>query len=435
MLSAVLLLDDNGDVIVMRKFRDDFDPISVDNYRVRVIAAKDMSLPAELIDNTSFLHYYENEIYYVAVTRQNANSCAIFEFLTRLPKIFAQVLDLKEVTPTEIKGVIPDIIELLDEMVDCGYLQNTDPETLRLLTFGQSSSATSPNAETQVTIMATGAISWRPPNIVYRQNEIFVDIIEKVSLLISATGQVRDSSVNGTIIMRSCLSGMPECKIGFNEKVTTDSEGGRAGVMGSSEVDDMVFHQCVRLNDFAKDHAISFTPPDGEFELMRYRKTKNVGEPFSITPHVRDVQPKGGSTALHLEIRVLCRASYDTKLAATNVILTIPLPQNTAEVSLTHSTGRGKYVQEINAVVWKCERFVGGTQVEIIINVRCLEAISRTHPVKQLTEPITADFNISMFSASGLMLKYFKVVEKSGYSVDKWLRYVTKAGKYEVQMV
>ena len=434
MLSAVMLLDDSGDVIVMRKFRDDFDPIAVDNYRIRVIATKDMSLPVELIDNTSFLHYYENEIYYVGVTRQNVNSCAIFEFLARLPKIFAQVLDIT-VNPGEIKKVIPDIVELLDEMVDSGYLQNTDPETLRLLTRGQSSSTASPNAETQVTIMATGAISWRPPNLVYRQNEIFVDVIEKVSLLMSASGQTRDSSVNGQIIMKSSLSGMPECKIGFTNTPTSDSEGARGGLAGSTEVDDMVFHQCVRLNDFANDRAISFTPPDGEFELMRYRKTKNVGVPFSITPHVRDIQPKNSSHALQLEIRIQCRAVYDAKLSATNFMLTIPLPQNTAEVEVTPTVGRGKYVQETNCVVWKCEKFAGKSQADILINVRCLEAISGVHPAKQLTDPITADFTISMFSASGLSMKYIKVVEKSGYTPEKWLRYATKAGKYEVQMV
>lgn len=31
------------------------------------------------------------------------------------------------------------------------------------------------------------------------------------------------------------------------------------------------FHQCVRLNKFEADRTISFVPPDGEFELMTYR--------------------------------------------------------------------------------------------------------------------------------------------------------------------
>jgi hypothetical protein len=40
-----------------------------------------------------------------------------------------------------------------------------------------------------------------------------------------------------------------------------------------------------------------------------------------------------------------------------------------------------------------------------------------------------------MFSASQLALRYLKIVEKSGYSAEKWLRYITRNGKFEVRMV
>lgn len=36
-----------------------------------------------------------------------------------------------------------------------------------------------------------------------------------------------------------------------------------------SQIDDITFHRCVRLKKFGADRTISFTPPDGEFELMR----------------------------------------------------------------------------------------------------------------------------------------------------------------------
>ncbi|RYE83342.1 MAG: hypothetical protein EOO65_04105 [Methanosarcinales archaeon] len=36
-------------------------------------------------------------------------------------------------------------------------------------------------------------------------------------------------------------------------------------------VQDIKFHQCVRLARFESDRTISFIPPDGEFELMSYR--------------------------------------------------------------------------------------------------------------------------------------------------------------------
>ena len=36
-------------------------------------------------------------------------------------------------------------------------------------------------------------------------------------------------------------------------------------------MEDVKFHQCVRLDDFVADRTISFIPPDGSFELMTYR--------------------------------------------------------------------------------------------------------------------------------------------------------------------
>ena len=38
----------------------------------------------------------------------------------------------------------------------------------------------------------------------------------------------------------------------------------------SIAIDDCQFHQCVKLSKFETEHAISFIPPDGEYELMRY---------------------------------------------------------------------------------------------------------------------------------------------------------------------
>ena len=37
----------------------------------------------------------------------------------------------------------------------------------------------------------------------------------------------------------------------------------------SIAIDDCQFHQCVKLSKFETEHAISFIPPDGEYELMR----------------------------------------------------------------------------------------------------------------------------------------------------------------------
>merc|ERR1712066_749832 len=46
---------------------------------------------------------------------------------------------------------------------------------------------------------------------------------------------------------------------------------------------------CVKLSKFETEHAISFIPPDGEHELMRYRTAKDISLPFRVIPLVREV--------------------------------------------------------------------------------------------------------------------------------------------------
>ncbi len=44
--------------------------------------------------------------------------------------------------------------------------------------------------------------------------------------------------------------------------------------------------------------------------------------------------------------------------------------------------------------------------------------------------PIGLEFQVPMFTASGLRVRFLRVFEKSGYKPTKWIRYVTKGGDY-----
>lgn len=202
----------------------------------------------------------------------------------------------------------------------------------------------------------------------YRKNEAFVDVIETVNLLMSSKGTVLRSDVDGQIIMRAYLSGMPECKFGLNDKLVLDRrQANKNNTNGSNaagsltaataglntdeqaavELDDCQFHQCVRLGKFDSDRTISFVPPDGEFELMRYRSTTNVNLPFKVQPLVEEV---GKS---RVEYTISLRSNFDAKLNATNVTLKIPTPLNTASVDCKVTVGKAKYVPAENYILWK----------------------------------------------------------------------------------
>lgn len=85
-------------------------------------------------------------------------------------------------------------------------------------------------------------------------------------------GTVLKSDVSGQIVMRAYLSGMPECKFGLNDKVlnstldagadaaasaSTSSDSGGKKRVGAVELDDVQFHQCVKLGKFDVDRWVA----------------------------------------------------------------------------------------------------------------------------------------------------------------------------------
>lgn len=48
-------------------------------------------------------------------------------------------------------------------------------------------------------------------------------------LLPSRAGQVLSAHVSGRVVMKSYLSGMPECKFGMNDKIVIDKQGKGGG--------------------------------------------------------------------------------------------------------------------------------------------------------------------------------------------------------------
>ena len=380
----------------------------------------------------------------MAITKSNANAALVFEFLYRLISLGKSYFG--KFDEEAVKNNFVLVYELLDEILDFGYPQNTEMDTLRLyITPDNLSSAIkstpTPIDTSKITMQATGAQSWRRSDIKYRKNEAFVDVIEDVNLLMSATGTVLRADVNGTIQMRAYLSGTPECKFGLNDQLllnaasNSDSLEGPIGnrngktratkaAAGSVSLEDCQFHQCVQLGKFDTDRTISFVPPDGEFELMRYRATENVNLPFKVHAIVREV----GTTKVEYSIAI--KANYDNKLFATNVLVRIPTPLNTAKITERTSQGKAKYEPESNCIVWKIARFVGGSEYVLSSEAHLT---SMTNQKAWSRPPIGLSFNLLMFTSSGLLVRYLKVFEKGNYSSVKWVRYMTRAGSYEIR--
>ncbi|TLD23435.1 ap-2 complex subunit mu-1 [Venturia nashicola] len=460
MLSGILIFNQKGENLIFRSFRSDCRPRLADLFRIQVISNVNVRSPILTLGSTTFSHIRHENIYLVAVTKSNANAALVFEFLERLRGLGKAYFG--KFDEEGVKNNFVLVYELLDdypaqegctkedcktngyvntnsgiEILDFGYPQNTETETLKMYitTEGVKSEKTIEDTS-KITMQATGALSWRKSDIKYRKNEAFVDVIEDVNLLMSATGTVLRADVNGQVVMRAYLSGTPECKFGLNDRLTLgeDTHSGQSGnqagtkatraAAGTVSLEDCQFHQCVKLGKFDQDRIISFVPPDGEFELMRYRATENINLPFKVHAIVNEVNKT------KVEFSIAIKANYGSKLFATNVVVRIPTPLNTAKISERVSQGKAKYEPEQNNIVWKIQRFSG--QSEYVLNAEAT-LTSMTNQKAWSRPPLSLNFSLLMFTSSGLLVRYLKVFEKGNYSSVKWVRYMTRAGHYEVR--
>ena len=109
----------------------------------------------------------------------------------------------------------------------------------------------------------TPALPWRRSNVRHTSNEMYVDIVESLSVIMAPSGRPLAAFANGTIAFTSKISGVPDLLLNLS------TPSGRQNIEGVMELP--VFHPCVRLARWReKPGELSFIPPDGRFVLAGY---------------------------------------------------------------------------------------------------------------------------------------------------------------------
>jgi AP-2 complex subunit mu-1 len=190
-------------------------------------------------------------------------------------------------------------------------------------------------------------------------------------------------------------------------------------------IDDVTFHRCVKLGQFEQERTINFVPPDGEFELMKYRITDNVNLPFRVIPVITE----HGRARVEYEIKI--KGNFSSKLFATQVILKIPTPPNVSKATLNPGLGKAKYNASQSCIIWKINKFPG--DASYVLRGECKMLVGMEDKIWS-KPPITMEFQVPMFTASGLHVRFMKVFERANYETIKWVRYMTKAGTYQIRL-
>jgi len=422
--SAVFIMDLKGKVIISRNYRGEV-PMNITERFVRQVIDEESSFVKPVFDEDgiNFVWIRYNNLYLLAVTQRNSNALMLLSYLYRLAEVLKDYF--KELEEESIRDNFVITYELLDEMMDNGYPQTTEVKILREYIKTKSHQLSS---EVKPIAAITNAVSWRPDGIVHKKNEIFLDVVEKLNLLVSSNGNVLRSEILGALKMKSFLSGMPELKLGLNDKLLFEATG-RPMTQGKSvEMEDIKFHQCVRLARFENDRTISFIPPDGEFELMSYRLNTHV-KPLIWIESAIDL----GQSKSRIEYMIRAKSQFKSRSVANNVEIIIPVPSDVDSPSFKTSIGSVKYCPDQDTIVWTIKQFQGQKDFIMTANFG-LPSVGSDSREEYSKKPISVKFEIPYFTVSGVTVRYLKILEKSGYQALPWVRYITQNGDYQLRM-
>jgi AP-1 complex subunit mu len=467
--SAVFILDVKGKVIISRNYRGDVPMNCVERFATHVLEADEADeRPVWIEHGTTYVYIKYNNLYIMAVTERNSNAAMLLLFLYRLVEVFKDYF--KELEEESIRDNFVITYELMDEMMDFGYPQISEAKILREYITQEAHKL----EVVKPPMAVTNAVSWRSEGIKHRKNEIFLDVVERLNLLVAVNGTLLRSEILGSLKMRSYLSGMPELKLGLNDKLLFEATGRRSAPGRSKgkavEMEDIKFHQCVRLARFENDRTISFIPPDGEFELMSYRLSTQASArarapppppspPASPSPPPlgRQVKPLIWIEAVvephshsRIEYMIKAKSQFKQRSTANNVEIVIPVPPDADTPTFKTSIGNVKYAPERDAIVWSIKQFHGGKEYLMRAHFG-LPSVSNEEDKKD-KPPITVKFEIPYFTVSGIQarprrtrppppppprspqVRYLKIIEKSGYQALPWVRYITQNGDYHLRM-
>jgi AP-1 complex subunit mu len=269
-------------------------------------------------------------------------------------------------------------------------------------------------------------VTWRPEGLDYNVNEVYVDVIEYVHVLVGANDAVIQNEVDGVINMTCYLSGMPEVRIGLNDVIIFDQKSDPQRQTDVSrrifELEDIKFHQCVRIAQYEKDRSITFIPPDGKFDLLKYRLTSCIRPIIAIESTIEKFK---GS---RVDLLVRARSEFRAQSVAQDVRILVPVPPDVDSPKAQCTAGSMRYLPKDNCLMWTIKQFPGKKAYSLRAHFGLPSVESEEEESKR---PIHVEFEIPYFTVSGLRVSYLKVLETSGYEAVSWVRYMTLNGPYE----
>ncbi|KAH0572605.1 Adaptor complexes medium subunit family protein [Spironucleus salmonicida] len=435
-INSISIYSGDGHVIIHRDYCHKTTTADFQLLRSYVLAGN-VQEPVFTTGSRVYAYKKQQLFHFFASISAESDCMAAVYFLQKIWEVMISFYGGEQLTVEDITTTQIFFQEMLDEMVDNGEIVTTDPEVLKLF-IQQGEPTVKKIQEQEVTIQATKQVNYRSADIKYKNNEISLELVEKLNSLYSQTGDLLHADVTGQININCQLSGMPDCQISLNDRQMQQQQNQTFGASASElsktkqkqispldavVLDDTTFHQCVRLNNFAEKRQITFTPPDGQFTLMNFRISEQIRQPLKIRP----------SFVAHGRSRGTANFVVFSDLLCSDVRILVPTPQNLNQCIIQNiKQGKAKLRKEGDFVEWRIGNLESGIQAELQVEFNT-ETV-QNEDLREWKKPhILMNFEVPMYTASGVEIRVFTVnmgVSGVNDKVNKELKMKTVSGTY-----
>lgn len=415
MISQIYILSLRGDVVIKKEFRSDVPKDSGDAFFRNYKLSQNEVPPVICLHDVNFMYMVREGMILLCTSRENLSPSYAFDLMLSIIRVIKDFCG--RFSEDTIRKNFILVYELLEEMIDFGYAQTTNTETLKNYIKNEP---VLQNLSIRSSIFSNElpqAASQRP--ITKNKEEIFIDIIEKISGLFNFNGYTINSSIEGCLQMKAFLQDNSELELCLDDSKAS----GLGEISDKILFEDCNFHYSADYSRFTQDRILTITPPKGEFTVINYRIKGDYNYPFRIFPYVDDIDKHTYDVSIKL------KALFPQKVIAKNVAIKFVLPKCTKSAKFNLIKGIKKqhvrYDRETRTVNWDIDEMNGNCE-EILQTILGTKEEFKMRDLNQ----VSLNFEIANHCVSNLRVNYVKVIVGKKGKMPKWIRYTTKSSSY-----
>uniref|UniRef100_A0A3B4B6B3 MHD domain-containing protein n=1 Tax=Periophthalmus magnuspinnatus TaxID=409849 RepID=A0A3B4B6B3_9GOBI len=427
MICQFFILSSKGDHLIYKDFRGENS-----SDVVRVFYEKVTALPGDqppVVMNHKdvyFVHVKQGGLFWVVTTNSASSPFTIIDFINKLCSLVKDYCGTLSERSVQLNFAL--IYELLDEVVDYGYIQTTSCDVLK--NFIQTEAVSSRSfslfdlsnvalfgAETQQSKVAPSSAATRP---IHQREQSHTEIQRLCKFRVCVQGMLMKVDVEGEIRVKCYTPRCSEMRIGLNEEFSigrSQLRGYGAGV----RVDECSFHQNVKLDEFESNRILKLCPSQGEQTVMQYQLREELpcAAPFRLFPTVE--RDASGRLLMYLKLRC--------DLPPKILFVCLICPSLSQELSSPDQSAELK--PQSRVVVWSIPKVNGGTQLSALFKVDVPGLCSSS-----LLEvaPVGLSFEVPKWTCSGLQVRFLRLSPVYSPAGERWVRYITHSDSYTIRI-